>query len=499
MNYPIDRIKDTATPTKDSYLGALQNLRVPLCAAYKNNPDFFTPPGSITSMPGVRDIIAHQLDNMCSDQPLPPPRTQPFTGGQCDCVAYRYTLTVVAQTGATPVVTQGTLLGPVRPLRIVKVQDSPVSYSAFLDATTCSNGKPNGIQSSSVAGFGAGGSATISNITRVDTAADTCGNPDRVEPNLPSIQPPSLTFNVNLPDIRANANILIPVIVFRPTAIFNLNLSPNLSVSVPIKMGNVNFELRDNSIIRINPAITNIDNSEINTNINNAITTINNNTNGIVTTINNNTNTKTSSVITTVNSNTDTRITDSITTINNNTNTKTSGVITTVNNNTNTSIANSTNAINSHTDIVLSPISTNLLSVINALALIQASIDNNVSISLAIKLLLELCPCPEPVDSPLVSDEPKPEEPKTNKNAKIQAVSIVITQRPRKQLWGGGGNAPDKLIAGWFAWKVRDGGWSVQQPINYEKSTFIRPAQSDEYAYTLTNGAKGFAIEHVVS
>ncbi|MEG3882264.1 hypothetical protein QT972_33455, partial [Microcoleus sp. herbarium7] len=182
----------------------------------------------------------------------------------------------------------------------------------------------------------------------------------------------------------------------------------------------------------------------------------------------------------------------------NNTTSSISSAITAINNNTNSIVVSSRN------DIInaIALFRTDITARLEALAVLVGVINADMKIALQILGRIELKPdCPEPPSlpgSPNVDDVVKPEEPKTGNNPRIQAVTIVLTVLPRKGQWGGGSGAPDKQIAGWFAWKVDGYGYLSQEPINYQQSTYIRPANVSGYAYTLTNSAKGFAIEHTL-
>jgi hypothetical protein len=509
MEYPIDTIKQPQQPGSNSPLDAIRSARDGICAAYRQTPGWFTNNAGLIH-PIVRDAM-NGMDNLCSDKPLPPPATLPFSGGQC---ATSYDVTFRATnptTGATSTFVRRRL-GRIGGLKVVNIAIEPATETAirrwsFFYAQSDAN--PQGIEDPITDISERLGTYSIVNIVRVDGLPDSCGNPIAIDP--PSDRSSPVTINVNLPDIRfsPNVNVVIPVVVFKPEFTFAPNLKAEFNV--PINIGGQRFNFNGSSLSienkinvdfsSVNTSITNAQtniNNNTNTSVTNAQTNINNNTNASRTLINNNTNTSITNTQNNINTNTNNQISSSITTINNSTSTSITNAQTNINNNTNTSITNSTNSINASINVAKLEILAQLQFIANLTGII------NLDVKLALEFLarIEAKPdCPEPVlppGNPDVDDIIKPEEPKTGSNPKIQAVTIVLTQNPRKAQWGGGNGAPDKQIAGWFAWKVEGYGFSPQEPINYSRSTFIRPPNVGGYAYTLTNGAKGFAIEHTL-
>lgn len=103
--------------------------------------------------------------------------------------------------------------------------------------------------------------------------------------------------------------------------------------------------------------------------------------------------------------------------------------------------------------------------------------------------------------------KPAPTSPTVNKNirpssekgrdgvASLLYVEVVLTSLPieRKRQYGDG--APNVYYAGWFEWIV-DGKTLPREPISFQASLFSCPKEASGYAYTLTNGAKGYCIEY---
>ena len=493
MEYPIDTVKQPQDPSSNSPLDAIRGARDGICSLYKQTPNWFTRSAGLVH-PIVRDTIG-AMDNLCSDKPLPLPAQKPLNGGQC-ATNYVVTFRVTnPKTGISSTFSR-TLYGKLGGMtkRQLAVDTDGVSIFRYGFISNINESFPEGVDNDLSNGRADQFVVTLEGIARSDGKSDNCGDPFPVDP--PGDLGTSITVNVNLPNIRVSptANIVVPVVVLAPKIVF----SPNgtASFNMPINVGGQRFNF-DGSSISLEKTV-NIDSTSINTAITNSQTAINNNTNTAITNsqtaINNNTNTKISSS----QSSLSTAITNSQTAINSNTNTAITNSQTAINSNTNTAI---TSAVTNITGSVNSGFLA-LTAKVDAIALVLGVINANVSLALQILGRLELRPeCPPellPPGSPDVDDVVKPETPKSGNNPKIQAVTIVLTVLPVKAQWGGGQGAPDKQIAGWFAWKVDGYGYLAQQNINYQQSTFIRPANVSGYAYTLTNSARGFAIEHTL-
>lgn len=81
----------------------------------------------------------------------------------------------------------------------------------------------------------------------------------------------------------------------------------------------------------------------------------------------------------------------------------------------------------------------------------------------------------------------------------LKWVCITLTQRPKKGVIQSGDGAPDWMAAGWFEWLTRDDGALPRQPIHFDHSCYPTPVgvPVTGYAYTLTNGAEGYATIYV--
>ncbi len=486
----------------------LQAARPGICSVYRSSPGFFTNGPSALGR-DVGRVISLYMDDLSSDQPLPPPRQIPFNGGQCVGIEYDVRMSVTFRNGSPTQFFTRRRLGAIggietRPI----VGNSGVNYNLVYAVSAAS---PRGITEPIVAAIDNDRVVAIVGVTRVTPGQDNCGNPFPSDP--PSTLPPRVNFDVPVPDIRFDptVNVNIPVAIFKPT----INVTPQLNVdfNMPLSLGGIEMNFNGSEfIINDSSSIVDVDFTEVNNSISSAQININTNVNSQISSSTSTTNTNITNARNNINNNTDTRINSATTNINNstssslvtttnsinsNTNAQISSSVTAINNSTNLAISDSTNTIVSRINSVAIDLSASLLALTNLVGLI------NVDVKLALEFLrrIEEKPdCPEPPvppDSPDVDDVVKPEEPKSGNNPRIQAVTIVLTKLPVKAQWGGG-SAPDKQIAGWFSWKISGWGFAPPLAINWERSTFVRPLNVEGYAYTLTNYSQGFAIEHIL-
>lgn len=115
------------------------------------------------------------------------------------------------------------------------------------------------------------------------------------------------------------------------------------------------------------------------------------------------------------------------------------------------------------------------------------------------------CESAENTDSIKKPDPEETEEVEQPENKKknpvpdrLAYVEIKLTQRPNKGTIQSGDGALDWMAAGWFEWCPVSGGALPRQPIHFDSSWFAVPdgIPVKEYAFTLTNGARGYAVEH---
>lgn len=91
-------------------------------------------------------------------------------------------------------------------------------------------------------------------------------------------------------------------------------------------------------------------------------------------------------------------------------------------------------------------------------------------------------------------DEVRPEEEAEVDATGVAFVDIIITQLPNSSKIQSGEGSPNVIYAGWFEWTI-DGRPLPRTPINYQESRFVNPGNATGYAYALTNGARGYAVQ----
>jgi hypothetical protein len=507
---------------------ALKQARDAMCGIYVNNPARFQADSQL--VPGASQVARDMLDNLCRDKPLPALPPAPFTGGQCECVTYDYDLTssvdgtstaIARQSATAPIV--GLIYAP------TTLSTFPGAQDVFVRATTCTNGKPTAYSDSYKFTLRPGGFAGISNVRRRDNAPDTCGNPERRYPPAPIKNPINFDVNINL-----NGRIEVrPVIVFAPIILApKLELNPRFDISIPIKIGEVNFDFSGNKITQ--RVYNDNDNTTIKTDISAAITQINTNTNTQNTNTQNNVNTNVNnnhaSTRTNINNNTNTQTSNVTTNVNNNTNTQTTNAVTNINNATKTEITNNTSSLTSHvtntvtnaTNVINLNTNTNTLNlgteITNRLnfgfgnigltlqGIINAQAELNATANFTLQIVREVrdkpdCPeLPPPPDELPVPDEPPADDGGNSpKKPKLAYVEVILTRLPDKMQFGNRG-AESVFFAGWIAFRAPTGGYYSREQINFRRSIFVvpQPSGADGYTYTFTHGAKGTIREYYV-
>jgi hypothetical protein len=206
-----------------------------VCTLYRNYPSGIIP--SIgTSPPG--QFTDGLLRNLCSPRgTLPPPASQPFTGGQC--VALYNIVYKLGPPGSTPPnQTLTNCAGPVGGFEFRPAAAGGGLVDIYLKLGAAI---PGASFSGSVllgASFDNGAIAQILNVQKTDGTADTCGDP-------PITYPPTVAPVTNYNDNRTitiggntvNTPVTIIPTVFAPLTVFR----PELNVKVgPV---NVNFSL----------------------------------------------------------------------------------------------------------------------------------------------------------------------------------------------------------------------------------------------------------------
>ncbi len=101
----------------------------------------------------------------------------------------------------------------------------------------------------------------------------------------------------------------------------------------------------------------------------------------------------------------------------------------------------------------------------------------------------------KPTDGGLTPNPQPPGDNKKTGKSGLAYVQINLTTFPsRGKMQLGGGSAPNVYYAGWFEYLL--GGEPLgREPIWFDGHIFINEQNADGYAYTIANGAVGFATE----
>ena len=484
LDYAVSTLKTAVSATDSAIVKALKYTRDSIAPIYKNDPGWFTNPENIEQAGNLLPGMGRQLmDDLLSDKPLPPAVQKPFSDGQCACVNYSVTLrtdffNADGSFNSFSTFTQ-TLPGAIGGLSFTpqptQTQPDYVQYYLYYGV---------GCATQSVKRIGAGAGqlsrirVSITSVSRVGGGA-SCGDPYARDPI--AINPPQITFNVNIPDIRISPTgvFVVPVILVRPT--LSLNLSPNFNMK--LNLGGINFTFNGESFYQ---EPTTPDFTTINTSITNSQTAIQTSISNSQTAIINNTNSGNTSLRTNINTDRSTALTSTQTSINNSTQTSINNSQSAIISSLQTSISNSQSAIS---NLVIS--SNNSLT--SQITNLSGKLDIQTDLLTDIKNKPD---CPGSPTPPTGTNPPPPDKPEDNggkgSKPKVTYLEIVLTKLPNKAQFGNSGETV--FFAGWVAFRFESGGYTERQQINFQRSLFIAPAGSSGYTYTLTNGAKGYAL-----
>lgn len=211
-----------------------------VCDLYEKYPTGILP--SIGRTP-ISDLTDGLLRDLCGPRgKLPPDRTIPFNGGQCNCVSYNVEYGFTTATG-TSGVSGTTINGPISSVKVAFTGTTGGGTPGYGIVTTGRNSACNGTrQATDLAGSAVGLKITSVTITRSDGNPDTCGNP---EPQYDD-NPDGANYSIN-PTININGGpITVPVTLaptfFTPVNIFRPELNVDVGgINVKFDLGGLTF------------------------------------------------------------------------------------------------------------------------------------------------------------------------------------------------------------------------------------------------------------------
>lgn len=256
------------------------------CGLYKTQPQPLIPNPAASALRWV-------WDDLCDKPPpspaLPPPPTQPFTGGQCCDAVYRVQGQITPPGGSSQPFDITCRMG-----KVLGLKQTLNAQGTGLSTVVVSQNCAGVSYDNPVAGSAPGLTASISTVTRVSGNAANCGNPPISYPVAPPAPPNgytspptavplgdgtsiNVTFNLK-PPVSLPALPLPPVIVNMIRPEFNINVPIEFNFDGTVNIGGGGsgggggggdgFGQPDRDIIN------NINNT--NTEINNEVTNINN-------------------------------------------------------------------------------------------------------------------------------------------------------------------------------------------------------------------------------
>ena len=193
--FTLAQLNDAGYSTGNFFKKVANAARDGACSLYKSYPGFMT--GSVVFNSPASAFSRGVWDSLCDGQPsgLPPPPTPPFQGGQCECDLY--SVTVAQVYNGVPYYSSRVLRGKIGGLSVV-FDSARNSNDVFI---TCGGDRNSPcIQGTVTAWFiddpASGKQYRIHAVTRLDGAADTCGDPPPQFPDKDVLPPPgSLTNN----------------------------------------------------------------------------------------------------------------------------------------------------------------------------------------------------------------------------------------------------------------------------------------------------------------
>lgn len=236
-DYTLPELLQSAGSTTGDFLTDLANKTADAyCSLYKNYPGYIV--GYVSNPVG--DFRRGLMDSLCRGRPpgLPPPPSSPFTGGQCDCVAYDVSVALYIN-GNVIFRNVVDCWGPIYGLVLTVVSGNLI---AQIDCKgRRSSGSCGARQLVNVTSYSPGQDVRIEYVQRADGQADSCGDPPSV---YPTVTPPgsALTPTISVPLPSGGNSLTIPVAFVPVTAEVTVPVTLNNTFNLTFSLGGVTLK-----------------------------------------------------------------------------------------------------------------------------------------------------------------------------------------------------------------------------------------------------------------
>lgn len=222
---------DQGSQTADTLRNVANAAASAVCGLYEAYPRGIIPQfGDPTGVGNFTDGLLNRLCAPRGQVPIPP--SQPFSGGQCECVQYRVGGNITGF--GTPDQTFDLFaFGSIGGIVNNKTESGENRYGFFAGGAACGGRVFRGVIQSTL-----DGTVVITSVVPFPSVPDNCGNPP-VE--YPIVNIPPIAFSPNI-DINLPGGLVnIPVVVIPTVIAPTLNFRPEINVNVGGI--NVNFNL----------------------------------------------------------------------------------------------------------------------------------------------------------------------------------------------------------------------------------------------------------------
>lgn len=211
-----------------------------VCDLYEKYPTGILP--SIGRTP-ISDLTDGLLRELCGPRgKLPPDRTVPFSGGQCNCVSYNVEYNFTTATGSTG--TSGTTInGPIASVKVAFTGTTGSGTPGYGIVTTGRNSACDGTRTATdLAGSAIGLRINSVTITRSDGNPDLCGNPAPQYDDNPDGANYTISPTININGGPITVPVTLAPTFFTPVNIFRPELNVDVGgINVKFDLGGVSF------------------------------------------------------------------------------------------------------------------------------------------------------------------------------------------------------------------------------------------------------------------